>query len=158
MATQNSFVIDITTAEQFNNLLQSKDVVVVKIWSSWCNPCKLLSPHYTRFAAMYSNQNVIFTSNNVETNVFTDVGGLPTTNIYIRGEKKLSVLGADVKKLEETFAQLFGGSGGDQSQQQTSPQQNELSHEHKPIPYHGLKTGVNGNRKQGGNYKSFSNV
>ena len=46
-------VHEITTLEQINRYLLSKDIVVIDFYASWCNPCKTVAPQFKKLASEF---------------------------------------------------------------------------------------------------------
>jgi thiol-disulfide isomerase/thioredoxin len=100
-----SVVYEITKKEEFSNLLNTYQLVVVDIYADWCSPCKMLAPKYDNIAKQYSSPQVIFCKSNAEAGVFTPQS-LPSIEFWVKGKQYDTVIGADVKKIVDTLVKI----------------------------------------------------
>lgn len=72
-------VIAVESKEDFDTLLSTNDVVVVKFWATWCGPCKQLKPV---FEAVAESSDALFVEVDVDNSpwAMVDYGirGVPT--------------------------------------------------------------------------------
>ena len=56
-ASPVAVVIDISSADEFNDALESAgdSLVVVDYSTSWCGPCKIIAPKFDEFSETYKN-------------------------------------------------------------------------------------------------------
>ena len=52
MATQD------ITAQQFNEVISSNDIVIVDFWAEWCGPCKSFAPVYEKVSG--NHDDIVF--------------------------------------------------------------------------------------------------
>lgn len=58
--------VQVSTDNDFNELLASNEMVVVKYFANWCGSCKLFAPKYRRLAADDRFTGVTFLDVNAE--------------------------------------------------------------------------------------------
>ncbi|KAJ6095574.1 Thioredoxin [Penicillium sp. IBT 16267x] len=104
-------VINISSNEQFNSLLNSSRVVVADFYADWCGPCKAIAPVYDSLARQLSRPNQItFTKINGDQQKDLaqaySVRAYPTFIVFENGRKTQTVAGADPRRLNEVIQKL----------------------------------------------------
>ncbi len=61
-------MVQLSTDNDFETLLNSNQKVVVKYFADWCGSCKLFAPKYKRHSNDENNTDVIFLEINAEEN------------------------------------------------------------------------------------------
>lgn len=94
--TRPSLLFDIKDSDNFQEILSKFPIVVVDVWGSWCNPCKLLMPKYNDlaydFETEFHNNRIIFLKDNIDdknTIHRADISVVPTFFIYVHGKRYL---------------------------------------------------------------------
>ena len=94
MPTEN--LVEFTTANWEEEVLQSDRPVVVDFWAPWCGPCRMLSPIIERLAAQFADRVKIGKVNvdeEEEVAVRYRVASIPQVFIFQNGETKQSLRG-----------------------------------------------------------------
>jgi thioredoxin len=90
------------TDETFDALvLRSEVPVLVDFWAEWCPPCKMIAPVLEEIAREYDGRLTIAkldTDENPKTPGAAGVMGLPTLNLYVKGEVAEQIVGAKPKR------------------------------------------------------------
>lgn len=104
-----SSVYEISSQEQYNQLMSSQyDVLVIKIGAEWCTACTTIKDFYNQLASAYSSPKVMFVYINADLGLIQGVRGLPTFQIYVKGQQYDQVLGANKKELQDKLVQVLG--------------------------------------------------
>jgi len=88
------------TNENFNEIINSKDLVFVQVSTSWCNPCKTLTPIVEEVSDTLTN--VYFGKLDADANGDTanqlGIRSVPTIIVYKNGEPVERLTGVQSKK------------------------------------------------------------
>jgi thioredoxin 1 len=95
-------VSDVTDATFEEMVLKSDKPVVVDYWADWCGPCKQVEPIIEELARSHGDR-VSFVKMDTNTNPVTPANnyvlGLPTIQVYYRGELVKAFKGAKSKSV-----------------------------------------------------------
>ena len=90
----------ITTDNNFNEVINSNDLVLVDFWADWCGPCKMLSPILDEIA---NERGILVGKLNVDENPAKmeeySVHSIPTMVLFKSGQPVRTVIGAKPKHL-----------------------------------------------------------
>ncbi|KAI9371003.1 putative thioredoxin [Aspergillus egyptiacus] len=120
--------VNITSKEQFNNLLSSSTFVVADFHAKWCGPCHAIAPVYEQLAAQLSRPNRI-TFTKIDVDEQQDIAkaygitAMPTFMVFERGRPTNTIRGADPNKLSQVIRKL----ATEASKSETSDGQGEAS-------------------------------
>lgn len=90
--------VEMSNFEQ--EVLKSKEPVLVDFWAPWCSPCKMLGPTIEALAAEYAGRVKVAKVNvddNQELAVRYGIRGIPTVMVFKDGEAKASLVGLRTK-------------------------------------------------------------
>ena len=88
MASEN--VMEFTTDNWEQEVVQSEMPVVVDFWAPWCGPCRALAPTIDRIADQYAGRlkvGKLNTDDHGEMAVKYGISGIPQVLIFKGGEK-----------------------------------------------------------------------
>ncbi|CAG8447070.1 5602_t:CDS:2 [Ambispora gerdemannii] len=100
-------LVEVTSGDHFNKLINDNDKVVVDFSADWCAPCNGIAPFYKELAEKYPG--LTFLKVNVEnlSDVSEGVSALPTFKFYFKGKSlQNDVVGANRLQLEALVKNL----------------------------------------------------
>lgn len=106
-------ITDATFEEQ---VLRSELPVLLEFTADWCPPCRMIEPVLREIAAEFDGRLVVAQLDadaNTATTIRYGVLGMPTMNLYVRGEVVAQVVGARPKAaLLAAFGEHIGALVG----------------------------------------------
>ncbi|KAG4415038.1 hypothetical protein IFR04_011810 [Cadophora malorum] len=131
-------MLEITSLSHFNALKSSSDLLIIDFYATWCGPCKVISPVFSRLATQNapttsssaSPSGIVFAQ--VDVDKAKDVAqtcgitAMPTFQFYRGGRKIDEVKGADSQQLSTKVGWWVGevkkaSSGGSTSSSSSKP-------------------------------------
>jgi len=105
-----SKILKLSSLNDFKSIDTAK-IIIIKIGAEWCIPCKTIYPLYSQFAEYNKNDNIIYTTVDVddadaELLDFIEVKSLPTFNIYKNGVLDNSIISSDKYTISTCFNNL----------------------------------------------------
>ena len=103
---------DTTDATFEVDVLQNDKPVLVDFWAPWCGPCRAVAPILEELAAEHGDKVSIVKLNTDENPEITSrygITGIPTMNVYVKGEVVKTLVGALPKpKLVRELSDFIG--------------------------------------------------
>ena len=99
------------TAENFENLKNGNQPLVVDFWATWCGPCRMLAPIIAELAEQYDGKIAVGkcdVEENEDLAVEFGIRNIPTIIFLKNGQVVDKLVGAQPKaKIEEKFKSLL---------------------------------------------------
>ncbi len=98
------------TDENFDELIQEHENVIIDFWATWCGPCKMMEPVYDELAKEYND--VLFgkvnTENNPQTTSKFGIQAIPAF-IFIKNGQPVNQINGAVQKdqMEDKLEDVF---------------------------------------------------
>lgn len=103
--------VKIMTDDNFNELINSSDQLIIDVWADWCGPCKRTTPVFVEMAKESSKNGLIFAKldadNNRDAAGSLKITSLPSFLIFEEGDLKKKWAGADVGRLRKEIKNLI---------------------------------------------------
>jgi thioredoxin 1 len=102
-----------TTDATFDtDVLMSDKPVIVDFWAPWCGPCRAVAPILEELASEHGDKVSVVRLNTDENPEITSrygITGIPTMNVYVKGEVVKTLVGALPKpKLVRELSDFIG--------------------------------------------------
>jgi thioredoxin 1 len=102
-----------TTDATFDaDVLMNDKPVLVDFWAPWCGPCRAVAPIIEEIATEHADKITVVklnTDENPEIASRYGITGIPTMNVYVKGEVVKTIVGAHPKpKLLRELEEFIG--------------------------------------------------
>ncbi|RUS85165.1 hypothetical protein EGW08_007069 [Elysia chlorotica] len=103
-------MLSVATKEEFDSIIaETKTLIVVDFFATWCGPCRAIAPELERWSKAYEGE-VLFLKIDVDENEDAaeeaDISAMPSFHFYKNGEKIDEVVGANKDVIEGKIKEL----------------------------------------------------
>lgn len=111
LSTSN--VIEILSSQHKQDLINSTDIVIIDLYTNWCEPCKACAPKYSEMEKKFSsvsNQgySIKFCKEDAELRFTNNIRSVPLFHFYQNGKFVHSISGgSQLNLVEQTILQLI---------------------------------------------------
>lgn len=103
-------MIHLTSQKEFDDILSTHDIVVLKYSTEWCGPCKQIQPIYEQLESQYPNVTFcIVQADIIDIQTDVTIWGYPTFVLFQRGNSVEKVTGAKATLLEQYLNEYSQG-------------------------------------------------
>ena len=103
---------EVTDATFADEVLNSKDTIMVDFWAEWCGPCRAVSPILDQIAAEHADKIKIVKLNvddNPQMAMKYQITSIPAMKVFNKGQVEKTIIGAKPKfALEQDLAAYIG--------------------------------------------------
>ena len=97
-------IINLKSREEFIQLINKHNYIIVKVTATWCGPCKKCTPVFNEyFKQMPSKFICVIADIDVVSKKFFNCSSVPTFMNYIKGEKYDIHVGSDSNGIKQFF-------------------------------------------------------
>ncbi|KAJ5191679.1 uncharacterized protein N7498_010664 [Penicillium cinerascens] len=91
----------------FNEVIHNGNVIIINFYSTWSQPCEILSPSFEKLSEEISGPEFYTVNVSHEKEIFEQVGikDFPTFMVFKDGQKVGEVVGLDPEHLQKLVAQ-----------------------------------------------------
>lgn len=91
--------MEIVNKEQFHEIVNNNEIVLVDMFAEWCGPCKMLTPVLEQVAAAYPKVKVVKVDVDAEPDLAQSYGiqSVPTVMFFYNSELKQKFMGFQPK-------------------------------------------------------------
>lgn len=95
----------INSYEQFQELINGEEPVVIDFYADWCGPCKAISPIFETLSKKFGTIKFRKVNTDEQEQISQEAGirALPTFVVFRKGEQVEKLVGANPGKLETTL-------------------------------------------------------
>jgi thioredoxin 1 len=102
----NQYVHDLSEAGLDDELVQSKQPILVDFWAPWCGPCRAMSPAVDAAAQNLAGHAKVFKINiddNPDVGPRFNIKGIPTLIVFKDGREAYRLVGLSTKEQIEAL-------------------------------------------------------
>lgn len=97
-------IINLKSRDEFRQILNKYDYIIVKLTASWCGPCKKSTPVFNEyFSQMPSKFICVIADIDVVSKKFFNCSSVPTFMNYIKGQRLDIHVGSDSDGIKQFF-------------------------------------------------------
>jgi len=111
--TPSDGMIELTSNNWESLVLNSELPVAVYFWASWCGPCRMVSPVIGELAREYEGKFVFGSVDTDDQRTIAlqyNIQAMPTTLIFVNGELRETLMGAQPKRVWQTTLDKYVGA------------------------------------------------